>query len=62
MDAGGILSEPGALAVQDGPLPPLPRLRFGSVPLAATALLQPLPGRDATVLARRPHLDRRHGL
>ena len=40
-DAAGILGEPAALAAQDGPLPPLPRLRFGSVPLAAAALLRP---------------------
>jgi NTE family protein len=40
-DADGILGEPGALAAQDGPLPPLPRLRFGSIPLAAVALLRP---------------------
>jgi NTE family protein len=40
-DAAGILGEAAALVAQDGPLPPLPRLRFGSVPLAAAALLRP---------------------
>jgi NTE family protein len=40
-DAVGILGESAALAGQDGPLPPLPRLRFGSAPLAAAALLRP---------------------
>jgi len=40
-DAAGILGESAAQATQDGPLPPLPRLRFGSVPLAAVALLRP---------------------
>ncbi len=40
-DAAGILGESAALAAQDGPLPPLPRLRLGSVPLAAAALLRP---------------------
>jgi NTE family protein len=39
--ATGLLSESVALAAQDGPLPPLPRWRFGSVPLAWTALLRP---------------------
>ena len=39
--ATGLLSEPAALAAQDGPLPPLPRMRFGSVPLARAALLTP---------------------
>ena len=39
--ATGILGESLALAAQDGPLPPLPRLRFGSVPLARAALLRP---------------------
>jgi NTE family protein len=40
---GGAVDTMGesALVTQDGPLPPLPRLRFGSVPLAATALLRP---------------------
>ena len=40
-DAAGILGESAALAARDGPLPSLPRLRFGSVPLAAAALLRP---------------------
>ena len=39
--ATGILSESVALASQDGPLPPLPRWRFGSVSLARAALLTP---------------------
>ena len=39
--ATGILGESAALATQDGPLPPLPRWRFGSVPLARAALLAP---------------------
>jgi NTE family protein len=39
--ARGVLSDSAALAAQDGPLPPLPRWRFGSVPLALTALLMP---------------------
>jgi NTE family protein len=39
--ATGVLSESAALAAQDGPLPPLPRMRLGSVPLAAAALLTP---------------------
>ena len=39
--ATGILTESAALAAQDGPLPPLPRWRFGSVPLACAALLTP---------------------
>jgi NTE family protein len=39
--ATGLLSESVALAAQDGPLPPLPRMRFGSVPLARAALLTP---------------------
>ena len=40
-DATGILAESAALAARDGPLPPPPRLRLGSVPLAAAALLRP---------------------
>lgn len=40
-DVTGILGESAALAAQDGPLPPLPRLRFGSLPLAVAALLRP---------------------
>ena len=39
--AAGILTESAALAAQDRPLPPLPRWRFGSVPLARAALLTP---------------------
>src|SRR5580692_9123834 len=39
--ATGSLTESVALAAQDGPLPPLPRMRFGSVPLARAALLTP---------------------
>jgi NTE family protein len=39
--ARGPLSESVALAAQDGPLPPLPRIRFGSVRLARAALLTP---------------------
>jgi NTE family protein len=35
------LGESAALPGQDGPLPPLPRLGFGSVPLAVAALLKP---------------------
>ena len=40
--ATGPLSESVALAAQDGPLPPLPHWRLGSVPLACAALLTPL--------------------
>lgn len=40
-DATGILGESVMLAAQDGPLPPLPHLRFGSVSLAAAALFRP---------------------
>jgi NTE family protein len=39
--ATGLLTESVALAAQDGPLPPLPRMRLGSVPLACAALLTP---------------------
>ena len=39
--AAGVLGEAAALAAQDGPLPPLPQLRFGSLPLAAATLLRP---------------------
>jgi NTE family protein len=39
--ATGFLGESAALAARDGPLPPLPRWRFGSLPLARTALLTP---------------------
>src|ERR1700677_3180448 len=41
VEATGLLTETVALAAQDGPLPPLPRMRFGSVPLARAALLTP---------------------
>ena len=41
-DTGGIFGESVMLAAQDGPLPPLPHLRFGSLPLARAALLRPL--------------------
>ncbi len=37
----GILSESVALAARDGPLPPLPRWRFGSMGLAVATLLTP---------------------
>jgi NTE family protein len=40
-DAAGILGESAALAARDSPLPPLPRLRVGSLPLAAAGLLRP---------------------
>ena len=36
-DATGILSESVVLAAQDGPLPPFPHLRLGSLPLACAA-------------------------
>ena len=39
--AAGILSESAALAARDGPLPPLPRWRFGSIRLALATLLTP---------------------
>jgi NTE family protein len=39
--ATGLLGESAALAAQEGPLPPLPRWRFGSLPLARAALLTP---------------------
>ncbi len=41
-DASGILSESVELAAKDGPLPPIPHLRPGSLPLARAALLRPL--------------------
>jgi len=41
-DASGIFGESVMLAAQDGPLPPLPHLRLGSLPLARAALLRPL--------------------
>jgi len=37
----GILSESAALAARDGPLPPLPRWRFGSIRLALATLTTP---------------------
>ena len=37
----GTLRDSAALAARDGPLPPLPHLRIGSVPLAFAALLTP---------------------
>jgi NTE family protein len=37
----GMLRDSAVLASQDGPLPPLPHLRIGSVPLARAALLTP---------------------
>ena len=40
-DASGVLSESAVLAAKDGPLPPLPHLRLGSLPLARAALLRP---------------------
>jgi len=39
--ATGLLRESAALAARDGPLPPLPRWRFGSVPLAWAAMITP---------------------
>ncbi len=39
----GTLGESAALAAQEGPLPPLPHLRIGSVPLAWAALLHRVP-------------------
>ena len=41
-DGSGILSESAVLAAKDGPLPPIPHLRPGSLPLARAALLRPL--------------------
>jgi NTE family protein len=41
-DASGVLGESAVLAAKDGPLPPLPHLRPGSLPLARAALLRPL--------------------
>jgi hypothetical protein len=38
-DSSGILGESVELAAKDGPLPPLPHLRPGSLPLARAALL-----------------------
>jgi NTE family protein len=42
-DATGILTESVVLAAQDGPLPPLPHLRLGSLSLARSALLLQVP-------------------
>ncbi|MFI5081899.1 MAG: patatin-like phospholipase family protein [Streptosporangiales bacterium] len=42
-DATGMLSESMVLAAQDGPLPPWPQLRPGSLPLARAALLLQVP-------------------
>ncbi len=42
-DATGILTESVVLAAQDGPLPPLPHLRLGSLSLARAALLLQVP-------------------
>jgi NTE family protein len=39
--ATGIFTGPAALAAQEGPLPPLPYLRLGSVPLVRAALFRP---------------------
>jgi NTE family protein len=41
-EADGSLAGPAALAAQEGPFPPLPHLRPGSLPLARAALLRPL--------------------
>ena len=41
-DTSGVLGESAVLAAKDGPLPPLPHLRLGSLPLARAALLRPL--------------------
>ncbi len=42
-DATGILTESVELAAKDGPLPPLPHLRLGSLSLARAALLLQVP-------------------
>jgi NTE family protein len=42
-DASGMLAESMALAAQDGPLPPWPQLRPGSLPLARAALFLQVP-------------------
>ena len=53
-DAAGITGESAVLVMRDGPLPPLPRLRFGSVPLAAAAAPgSSVGGRDRVAAARR---------
>jgi NTE family protein len=41
-EASGGLGGPAALAAREGPFPPLPHLRLGSLPLARAALFQPL--------------------
>ncbi len=41
-ETDGSLAGPAALAAQEGPFPPLPHLRPGSLPLARAALLRPL--------------------
>ena len=46
--ASGVLSESVALAAKDGPLPPLPHLRPGSLPLARAALVRPLSALSGT--------------
>jgi NTE family protein len=42
-DATGVLSESVVLAATDGPLPPLPHLRLGSLPLARAGLFLQVP-------------------
>ena len=42
-DASGMLAESMMLAAQDGPLPPWPQMRPGSLPLARAALLLQVP-------------------
>ena len=42
-DASGMLAESTMLAAQDGPLPPWPQMRPGSLPLARAALLLQVP-------------------
>jgi NTE family protein len=42
-DASGVLAESMVLAAQDGPLPPWPQLRPGSLPLARAALFLQVP-------------------
>jgi NTE family protein len=42
-DASGVLTESMVLAAQDGPLPPWPQLRPGSLPLARAALFLQVP-------------------
>ena len=58
-DATGMLTESMVLAAQDGPLPPWPQLRPGSLPLACAALfLQVPPGGGAS--GWLPHGRGRH--